>query len=119
MVEHRNKTKPKDEEDLETLSNQPTGHYAKSSFAFVSKQDHLADFITETYLRMQSDAYMPIKIGFFIATPVVVGLFTLFVSNTTSNTIAFTAFVNALCYIVYAIWMLGWILEKEIGPRSM
>lgn len=68
---------------------------------------------------MQSEAYLPIKGAFFLIIPISVGLFTLFVSNTTSNLIAFTAFMNAISYIIFAMWMLGWILEKDIGPRSM
>lgn len=62
---------------------------------------------------------MPLKAAFFVATPVCTGLFTLFVSNSASNQIAFTAFMNAISYIVFSLWLLGWILEKEIGPKSM
>lgn len=68
---------------------------------------------------MQSEAYLPIKGAFFLFCPVAVGLFALFVSSTTSNLIAFYAFTNALTYIIFSLWMLGWILEKDVGPRSM
>jgi len=111
-----------EEEDLETLGSTSDGghsHYAKSDFAFVSKKDPIADYIKDMYLRMQSDVYMPVKIGFFCFTPVCVLLFTLFVSNTASNLIAFSAFTSSISYIIFSLWLLGWILEKDIGPRSM
>ena len=68
---------------------------------------------------MQSDVYMPIKAGFFFAGPIAVALFAMFVSTSASNLIAFYAFSNAITYICLSMWLLGWILEKEIGPRSM
>jgi inorganic pyrophosphatase len=27
--------------------------------------------------------------------------------------------INAITYIIFSMWLLGWILEKDIGPRSM
>jgi inorganic pyrophosphatase len=68
---------------------------------------------------MQSEVYLPIKGGFFLGPTVAVGLFALFISSSTSNLIAFFAFVNAIQYIIFSLWLLGWILEKDIGPRSM
>jgi hypothetical protein len=121
MVEQRKvNTSSRDEEDLETLaSSSQTGHYSKPDYAFVSKKDAYADMIIDMYNRLQSDAYMPFKAAFFVATPVAVFLFTALISSSTSNVIAFTAFCNAISYIVFSLYMLGWILEKEIGPRSM
>jgi hypothetical protein len=119
MVEYRNKHNVRSEEDLETLASGEGSHYDKSDYAFVSKRDPIADYICKTYVQMQSDVYMPIKGAFFLATPVAVGLFSLFVSNSSSNVIAFTAFMNSITYIIFSMWLLGWILEKEIGPRSM
>ena len=85
----------------------------------MSKKDAVADMIMDTYTRLQSDAYMPVKLGFFVAAPVAVVIFSVLISNSASNVSAFTAFANAISYIVFSLYMLGWILEKEIGPRSM
>jgi hypothetical protein len=68
---------------------------------------------------MQHETYLPIKGAFFLSVPVAVGLFAIFISSTTSNLIAFYAFTNSIAYIIFSIWLLGWILEKEVGPRSM
>ena len=61
----------------------------------------------------------PIKMGLAAAGPVVILLFALFISNSNSNLIAFSSMVISLMFITFSIWMLGWILEKDIGPRSM
>ena len=119
MVEYR-KHNVRSEEDLETLSSgEGASHYSKDSHAFISKRDPIAEYICQTYVMMQSDVYLPLKGAFFLATPVAVGLFSLFVSNSVSNVIAFTALINAITYIIFSMWLLGWILEKDIGPRSM
>ena len=120
MAEQRNKHSVRDDEDLETLSSEgTTHHYSKPDYAFVSKKDAVADYIRDTYVRMQSDAYLPIKVAFFVAAPVTVALFALFISNSSSNLIAFFAFTSSITYIIFSLWLLGWILEKEIGPRCM
>jgi inorganic pyrophosphatase len=123
MVEQRKvSTNPRErdeEEDLETLASQGHNQHYKNDFAFVSKNDPIADTICSTYIKMQSEVYLPIKGGFFLGPTVAVGLFALFISSSTSNLIAFFAFVNAIQYIIFSLWLLGWILEKDIGPRSM
>lgn len=96
MAEQRKVSVNRNEEDLETLASESTGYYAKADFAFVSKTDPIADAICSTYVKMQSDVYLPIKGAFFLGTPVALGLFALFISNTTSNLIAFGAFLNAV-----------------------
>lgn len=61
----------------------------------------------------------PIKMGMVAAGPATIVLFALFVSNSTSTLIAFTSLIVSLMFISFSIWMLGWILEQDIGPRSM
>lgn len=46
-------------------------------------------------------------------------IFYLFVSNTTSNIIAFSSLVISLVFIGISMWMLCWILDKDQGSRSM
>ena len=51
--------------------------------------------------------------------PTCIITFAMFVSSSMSNLIAFVAFIIALMFVGISIWMLGWILDKDIGPRSM
>ena len=68
---------------------------------------------------MQADAYLPIKGAMFLSGPTCIITFALFISSSMSNLIAFSAFVTSLMFVGISIWMLGWILDKDIGPRSM
>jgi hypothetical protein len=121
MVENRrNHSIVRESDDLETLSTENTSHYKeKDGYSFVSKADPYADYIRDIYLKMQHEAYLPLKGAFIISTPLALLLFAMFVSTSTSNLIAFGSLINAITYIIFSLWMLGWILEKDIGPRSM
>lgn len=71
------------------------------------------------YKRMQSEAFKPIKLGTLAFGPVMVLLFSLFVSNTTANLIAFSAFTISAMFIGFSIWLLGQILDHHTGTRGM
>ena len=71
------------------------------------------------YKRIQSEAFKPIKLGTLAVGPVMVLLFSLFVSNTTANLIAFSAFTISAMFIVFSIWLLGQILDHHTGTRGM
>ena len=60
-----------------------------------------------------------VKIAAGLAPFVVILMFYLFVSNTTSNIIAFTALVVSLVFMGISIWILCWILDKDQGTRAM
>ena len=68
---------------------------------------------------MQSEAYLPIKAAFFFSTPIALALFAMFISTSYANLIAFGSLANSVSFMVFSLWMLGWILEKDVGPRSM
>ena len=51
--------------------------------------------------------------------PICIVTFSLFVSSSQSSLIAFVALINSMMFIGISIWLLGWILDKDIGPRSM
>jgi inorganic pyrophosphatase len=68
---------------------------------------------------MQGGAMAPIKYGLIAAGPVSILLFALFVSSSNSNLIAYSALAISSMFIGISMWILGWILEKDIGPRSM
>jgi len=119
-------------DDLETLS--PGGNFeqlqhdddyedeetpVEKKIAFAGKKDYWADLVLNQYLRLQMDAMLPVKAGFLFGGPVSIVAFYLFVSSSMSNMIAFSAMVIALTFMGIAMYMLGWILDKDIGPRSM
>ena len=45
--------------------------------------------------------------------------FALFISNSTSNLIAFFALVVSGVFVAISMWMLCWILDKDQGSRAM
>jgi protein-S-isoprenylcysteine O-methyltransferase Ste14 len=54
------------------------------------------------------------KIGIVFGVPIVLLiLFALFVSNSTSNLIAFFALLLSVVFIIISLWILCWILEKD------
>ena len=68
---------------------------------------------------MQLDSsYLPIAI-FALSGPLAILVFYVLVSQSASNLIAFSSFSISLQFIVFSMWILGWILDKDIGPRSM
>jgi hypothetical protein len=81
--------------------------------------DPISDWLLRTYYWINSDSFQLIKIGVFAAPFIAIGLFYLFVSNTTSNMIAFSALSFSVFYIVFSIWILCWILDKDVGTRAM
>ena len=68
---------------------------------------------------MQADAYLPIKAVMVMSGPTCIFMFSMLISSAQSNLIAFTAFIISLMFIGLSIWLLGWILDNETGPRSM
>ena len=71
------------------------------------------------YRMFQSDAMFMVKIGVGLAGPIAILLFAMFVSSTASTLVAFVTLVISLMFIILSLNMLGWILDKDIGPRSM
>ena len=90
----------------------------KSSAPF-STNDAWADFIMNLYRQFQSDSMFAVKVGACMAGPISILLFALFVSNAASTLVAFVTFVVSIMFVGFSLHMLGWILDKDIGPRSM
>ena len=89
------------------------------SVRYTNNSDFWADIILARYKGMQGAAMAPIKLGMMAAGPGAILVFALFISNSASTLIAFASLIISLMFICYSIWMLGWILEQDIGPRSM
>lgn len=86
---------------------------------YVNTQDYWADLILDRYRGMQTAAMTPVKIGLVAAGPATILLFALFVTSSASTLVAFSAMICSLMFIGFSVWLLGWILDKDIGPRSM
>lgn len=60
-----------------------------------------------------------VKYGMFLVPFLAIFLFSLFVSNTTSNLIAFSALAISLGFMAFSVWILCEILDKDQGTRQM
>jgi len=81
--------------------------------------DPIADWLLKTYYLMSTNSMKGVKIGICISPFLAILLFTVFVSNTASNLIAFTSLVISIVFIGISMWMLCWILDKDQGTREM
>ena len=84
-----------------------------------SGDDPISDYLLKTYYMMQLNSMSGVKIGLMVAPLALILLFYLFVSDSTSNIIAFSALVVSLVFIGISMWMLCWILDKDQGTREM
>ena len=84
-----------------------------------STNDYYADIIMSKYRSFQSDSMFVIKIALMATGPISIACFAMFVSAAPSTLVAFTTLVISLMFIGLSMNMLGWILDKDIGPRSM
>lgn len=60
-----------------------------------------------------------IRIAIAVSPLVLIMLFYVFISSSTSNIIAFTALVISLVFVAISMWILCWILDKDCGSRAM
>lgn len=116
-------------DDFDDLEDAPKGnkHFGGfeednddgKSVRYVGAGDYYSDYITQTYGSLQSGPLSMFKWLWIVAGPALILFFYVAISNSLSTIIAFAALVVALQFIGFSILMLGWILEKDIGPRSM
>ena len=60
-----------------------------------------------------------VKIGLCLAPFAIIFAFSLFVSNSTSNLIAFSALVISVTFMAWSVWILCDILDRDQGTRAM
>ncbi len=84
-----------------------------------STNDYYADYIMHIYRRFQSDSMLMVKLGLVLAGPIAIVLFATMVSSSASTSVAFITMVISFFFIGVSMYILGWILDKDIGPRSM
>lgn len=81
--------------------------------------DPISDYMLSIYYKLSHSSMNGVKIGLLMAPFALILLFYLFVSDSTSNIIAFSALVVSLVFISISMWMLCWILDKDVGSREM
>jgi Na+/H+-translocating membrane pyrophosphatase len=66
-----------------------------------------------------SESFLTVRIILLAIPFITILLFAMFISNTTSNLIAFSALMISIFFIGISMWMLGWILDKDQGSLAM
>ena len=81
-----------------------------------STNDYYADYIMNLYRAFQTNKFFVVKVAIVASAPTAILLFAMFVSSAAST---FMTLVISCSFIVLSLNMLGWILDKDIGPRGM
>ena len=90
----------------------------KASAPF-NTNDYYADYIMQIYRQFEGDSMFVVKVGCVASGPVAIALFAMLISSAASTIVAFSTMVISLMFVGLSMHMLGWILDKDIGPRSM
>lgn len=109
-------------EDMSIVSGNELDHSpyrSKKSDRKPTGDDPIADWLLKQYYMFHSDNMMPVRIGVCAIPFILIFLFSVLISNTTSNLIAFSSLVISLVFIVVSFWILCWILDKDPGSRAM
>ncbi len=83
------------------------------------KDDYETNLVLHYYRLYFSEKNKKLRMIMYAMPLVVIILFSTFVSNSSSNVIAFVAMVISIVFIGVSFWMLGWILEKDTGTQAM
>lgn len=75
--------------------------------------DPYSDWLLRMYYMMNQRSMIGVKVGLLAAPFVLIFLFSIFVSAQTANVIAFAAFVISFAFMVYSVWLLCEILDKD------
>ena len=102
-------------EDLDMEGDKLTSRKPSS----VVYEDPVADLLLKYYSKITMDDNEMVRFVFLAAPFGIIMFFYMFVSNSTSSMISFTAFIVSLVFLGVSMWMLCEILKKDVGPRSM
>ncbi len=95
------------------LESQSLSGNGKSDDRKPTGDDPITDWLLKNYYWLFNERNRPI-LGAIAAAPLIlILLFYLLISNSTSNIIAFSALMVSLVFIGISIWMLCWILDKD------
>jgi hypothetical protein len=81
--------------------------------------DPISDMILRWYRQIETKEMAAVKFGALAAVPGSILFFCIFISSSTANLIAFTAFAISVGFIMFSIWMLGSILDNDPGTKAM
>ena len=84
-----------------------------------SGDDPISDKLLAVYYLMRKDSMKGLLYGLCAAPFLIIFLFWLLISDSTSNIIAFSALVVSVVFMGISLWILCWILDKDQGTRAM
>ena len=84
-----------------------------------ANDDPVTFYLMRTYYLLNKYGMTTVKIVAIIIPIILMMLFSMFISRTTSNLIAFFALLTSIEFIFISLWILCWILEKDPGSRAM
>ena len=78
-----------------------------------SGDDPVSDWLLKTYYFLTGDSGKTMRFGLIITPIALIIAFSILVSNSTPNMIAFTAMIISVVFIGISMWLLCWILDKD------
>lgn len=81
--------------------------------------DPISLWLLNTYYAINGDKMKGFKIGIVITPFILLFAFAMFISSSPANLIAFCAILVSLAFMVVSLWLLCWILDKDVGSRQM
>ena len=114
-MDHENSTEMQDMEGS-ALATEDGSLSKESSKAF---DDPYGEMLLATYKGLNLDESSSLKTIVLVAPVGLIAVFYMFVSQSTSSMISFSAWVFSIVFLLIALWMLCEILKKDSGPRNM
>ena len=84
-----------------------------------ANDDPITFYLMRTYYSLNSYGMGLVKVVAVVVPIVLMILFSMFVSKSPSNLIAFFALLASIEFILISMYILCWILEKDPGTRAM
>ena len=84
-----------------------------------ANDDPITFYLLRTYYSLNMYGMGMVKVVAVAAPIVLMILFSMFISKSASNLIAFFALLASIEFILISMYILCWILEKDAGTRAM
>lgn len=105
--------------DLEGENENQSFTGKKPSDRKPANDDPITFYLMRTYYMVNGYGMGLIRLAAIVVPIILMVLFSMFISNSYSNLIAFFALVVSVLFIFISLWILCWILEKDVGTRAM
>ena len=115
-MDHDNNSKELEDMEGSALSGE-SGSLSKDKT--VSFDDPYGDMLLAAYKGMNLDESSSLKTIILVAPVGLIAVFYMFVSQSTSSIVSFSAWVFSIVFLLISLWMLCEILKKDCGPRQM